>query len=200
MRRWTWLGMLALLLASGLSAAAFAAPKGDWHLVNADSRLNFISIKKGNVAEVHHFNTLKGRIDDSGKVIITIDLSSVETFIDIRNQRVKDFLFETAKFPVATISTIVEPDQFENLGIGQHASTSTEVTLTLHGVSHKIQTGLEIFRLGKNRVLVVPTEMILLDASAYGMGPGIDKLKELAKLDNISTAVPVNFYFTFERQ
>lgn len=200
MRKWIWPALLAFA-AMSFSGAVLAAqaPKVEWFLIKQDSRVNFASIKKGNVGEVHHFDTLKGSIDENGKVSVSIDLSSVQTYVDIRNERLKQFLFETAKFPVATITTLVEPAQFESLGIGQKASTSTEVTLTLHGVSQKIQAGLEVFKLDKNRVLVIPSEMIMLDASAYGMGPGIEKLKELAKLDSISSAVPVGFYFVFER-
>jgi polyisoprenoid-binding protein YceI len=201
MRKWAWLGLL-LVAAFSLPHAAFAAeaPKTEWFLINGSSRLNFISLKKGNIAEVHHFETLKGSVDEDGKVSVAIDLASVQTFVDIRNERLKQYLFETAKFPVATITTIVDPKQFESLGDGQKASTSTEVTLTLHGVSQKIQAGLEVYKLNKGRVLIIPDEMILLDASQFGLGAGIDKLKELAKLDQISTAVPVGFYFVFERK
>jgi polyisoprenoid-binding protein YceI len=201
MTKWAKLGILAL--AFGLMAQvamAADARKIDWVLTNSDSRLNFISIKKGNVAEVHHFDKLKGTVDEDGKVNVTIDLTSVQTWVDIRNERLKEFLFETVKFPVATIDVTLDRSQFEKLQPGQKMSTSTEVTLTLHGVSQKIQSGLEVYRLTKNRVLVLPSEPILLDTTAYGMGAGVDKLKELAKLDSISTAVPVTFSFVFDHR
>ena len=126
MRNWMWLGFLALATLT-FSGACFAADSSNahWVLVKQDSRLDFASIKKGNLGEVHHFEALKGGVDENGKVNVTIDLSSVQTYVDIRNERLKEFLFETAKFPVATITTIIEPDQFESLGIGQKAATST---------------------------------------------------------------------------
>lgn len=200
MKKWTWLGLVLAALSFSSPAFAAQAPKVEWFLINSDSRLDFVSVKKGNIGEVHHFESLKGSVDENGKVSVSIDLSSVQTYVDIRNERLKEFLFETAKFPVATLSTVVDPAQFESLAVGQKASTSTEVTLTLHGVTQKIQAGLEVFKLNKGRVLIIPAEMIMLDSSAFGMGPGIDKLKELAKLDSISTAVPVSFYFIFERK
>ena len=63
---------LAILL--GFSSHAFSA----WTLDNANSRLNFISIKKGDIAEIHHFTQLSGQVDDSGKANLEINLGSVE--------------------------------------------------------------------------------------------------------------------------
>lgn len=198
MKKYIGSGLLVLLIGFASSLAA-AAPKNEWRLVNSESRLNFSSAKNDKVGEVHHFETLSGRVAEDGKTTINIDLNSVQTWVDIRNDRMKQFLFETVQFPVATITTTIDVRQFENLAIGQKVSTSTEVTLSLHGVSKKIEAGLEVVRLGKNRVLVYPDEMVMLDAAAFALGGGIDKLKELAKLQSINMAVPVNFSFVFER-
>ena len=198
MKKWLGRGLLALAL--GLSAPAAHAAKAEWHLDNKDSRLDFVSVKKGNIGEVHHFDTLSGVIRSDGRTAITIDLASVQTWIKIRNERLEKYLFETSKFPTATITTMLDMKQFEHLDVGEQMSTSTEVTLTLHGVSHKVEAGLQIFRLTKNRVLVIPDEIIMLDASAYDLKSGLEKLKELAGLESISTAVPVDFHFVFERR
>lgn len=191
-------GLLVLIIGLA-SSLAMAGPRDEWRLVNSESRLNFSSTKNDKVGEVHHFDTLSGRVAEDGKTTISIDLNSVQTWIDIRNERLREFLFETVRFPAAVITTTIDLKQFESLAIGRKISTSTEVTLSLHGVSKKIEAGVEVVRLGKDRVLVVPDEMIMLDAASFGLGSGVDKLKELAKLQAISTAIPVNFSFVFER-
>jgi len=70
-------------------ALALAAPAAlaDWQLDNGDSTLDFISVKKSTVGEVHHFKQLSGSITDAGQASVDIELASVETNIPIRNER-----------------------------------------------------------------------------------------------------------------
>ena len=75
-----------------------------WTLVNNESSIHFISVKKNTLAEVHTFTQLTGNVDNTGALSIDIDLSSVETNIPIRNQRMKEMLFDVIKFPTANVS------------------------------------------------------------------------------------------------
>ena len=76
-----------------------------WQLDNETSVLSFITTKKLDIAEVHRFNQLSGEITQQGDVSLAIDLSSVNSSIAIRDERIKEFLFETAVFPKATFTT-----------------------------------------------------------------------------------------------
>ena len=81
---------LSLLLVSAVSAAA------DWQIDNAQSQLSFISIKKGDVAEVHRFGEIAGGLQQDGQFELSIALESVNTGIQIRDSRMRSFLFKTA--------------------------------------------------------------------------------------------------------
>ena len=83
-----------------IAAPAYSA----WKLDSSQSSLTFVSIKKGTVAENHRFKTFSGGIDNHGFANVEIELSSVDTNIAIRDQRMAEFLFETATFAQASFS------------------------------------------------------------------------------------------------
>ena len=66
--------------------APFGAAAGDWTLDGEASKLAFGSVKKDAVGESHHFSGLSGGVAD-GIATISVDLASLETWIDIRNER-----------------------------------------------------------------------------------------------------------------
>ena len=80
-----------------------------WTLDNNASQLNFVSIKAGNVAEGHTFEEMQGHISTSGAVELSIVLDSVNTAIDIRNERMREHLFDTAKHARAGVKATIDP-------------------------------------------------------------------------------------------
>ena len=82
---------------------------GAWDLQADASTFNFVSVKKDTIGEVLHFKKLSGQIDKNGKAGITIDLNSVDTGVQIRDERMREFLFETGKYPSATYQANVDP-------------------------------------------------------------------------------------------
>ena len=88
---------LALMLYAGIATA-------DWQLNNDQSSLQFASVKNTQFAEVHSFKTLSGGLTKDGNVAINIDLASVDTLIPIRDQRMKEMLFNVVSFPQARVS------------------------------------------------------------------------------------------------
>ena len=64
-----------------------------------------ISIKKNKIGEVHSFSQLAGSINDKGFASIRVNLASVKTHIEIRDERMKSMLFETDRFPEAVVTT-----------------------------------------------------------------------------------------------
>ena len=79
-------------------ALTFAAPAfaESWTLDGEASKVAFGSVKKDTIGEVHHFKSVSGSVDDAGKVTVEIDVASVETWIDIRNERFQKFVFDAA--------------------------------------------------------------------------------------------------------
>lgn len=184
------LSMMGLLL---LSAGAHAA---DWKVDNAESKLSFISTKKVNVAEVHSFEQLSGGLNAAGEFALSIDLNSVNTNIAIRNERMKEFLFEVVDFPAAEITANIDTDKLNKLTVGQQLSETIEGKLQLHGQEQAMNFDVIVTKLAGDTLFVIASKPLLLNVSDYQLVEGVEKLRELAGLPSISHAVPVNFYLT----
>ena len=182
--------LLSLIAIVGLSLAnvSFA----DMSLDKEHSNVSFVSVKKGTAAEGHRIRNLSGTLTDKGKLNVTLDLTSVDTKIEIRDQRAKEFLFETGKFAEATLTANIEgiTDGVKNI--------STEAELSLHGVSQKIKVDVTVFKAG-DKLLATSTMPIIIKAADFKMEGGVKKLQELAKLPSVATAVPVSFVLTFTK-
>lgn len=176
-----------------ISSSALA----QWELVNNESTLNFVSVKKSTVAEVHHFQSLKGTIDDSGNIAVTVDLKSVETNITIRNDRLKSMLFEASKFPKASINAKIDPKKLASMDIGDSMIHTTTFKTSLHGISNQIITDIRVIKLKGNKLLAISVNPIILNTDKYTLTAGVELLRKAAKLSSISTAIPVSFSFMF---
>lgn len=146
------------------------------------------------VAELFRFHDLQGAVDPDGNATITIPLEGIDTGIDIRNERMVKFLFETEQFPEAVISASIP----ENLmGEGSH-STDLQATLNLRGIDSELALPVSITVQG-DKVMVSSNEPILFDTNAHAFSGGLAKLAELAKVFHIPTTVPVMFNLSFTK-
>jgi polyisoprenoid-binding protein YceI len=184
---------LILLLIILITFPAFSA----WHLDNDKSSVSFISIKKSDVAEAHHFNQLNGNVDNSGKVSFDIDLLSVDTNIAIRNERMKEFLFNTEIFPKATFTAQLDMNKFNAIAKNSSGVMKLIGEINLHGHFQKVMVDVLIAKLSDKEFIVSSMKPVLLNADKFALGAGVRKLKELAKLPSISHAVPVSFVLSF---
>lgn len=186
------LGFLLLALYSSVSMA------GTLTLDSDASTLNFVSTKNSQVAEVLRFDALQGSVDSrSGKATITIDLASVNTGIDIRDQRMREFLFDTATYPSATYTATVDMSALQALKAGEHAVVTLEGELNLAGQSQALTIDADVNRLADGAYRVATRAPVVLQVNAFGLTPGVAKLQELAGLNSISVAVPVTFSVVF---
>ena len=180
--------------------ALMATPaRAEWRLNPDLSHLSFGSEKKGEIGEVHHFSDLAGQVDEAGQFSLIINLASLETWIDIRNQRMLEFLFEVVDHPTARLTGAIDLTAFDGLDVGGVAEENLVGSLTLHGHEQELDVFVTVARLSEDRVLVVPYELIFLNAAEFGLDGGVAKLAELADLPSISQAVPVTFHLVFER-
>ena len=97
-------------------------------LDNSLSSLSFVSIKKGTAGEVHTIDKLSGSFSKEGDLVVKLDLSSVNTGIDIRNERMQKHLFKTESNPTATISAKIENKPTNGVSI-----VTGTLNLNLHG-------------------------------------------------------------------
>lgn len=176
-----------------VSTSNFAS---EWLVDNSHSDLSFISIKKGNIAEIHQFTDLSGQLDAEGNFTLSIDLASVDTRNATRDDRMKNFFFEVDKFSTATLTAHISPSDLDAIAEGANQRLSVDTTLSLHGVDKKVPVDIVVTRLVGAKFSVVSVTPIILNVNDFSLVAGVNKLRELAKLPSISHAVPVTFHLT----
>lgn len=167
-----------------------------WELDSARSTVQFMSVKNETVAELHFFKVVSGAVADGGAVQVSIDLDSVETLVPIRNQRMRELLFETVRFPAATLSAEVA-EELLTLPAGESKAVTLPVSIDLHGATATYPAKLLVTGLADGAVQVVLREPMLVSASDFDLAAGIQVLREVAGLKSISSAVPVTATLVF---
>lgn len=169
-------------------------------LNSQSSSLYFVSTKKQHLVEAHTFENMSGIISTQGEARLSLDLTSVNTGNETRDDRMKEFLFVTSLFPEAEVLLSVDYSAVMALPIGSTEKQSISATINLKGVLAEVNTDIAIRRLSNKKVLVQSLNPIVLDATDFGLESGIETLKSLASLSVISYAVPVSFNLVFEAQ
>jgi polyisoprenoid-binding protein YceI len=182
-----------VLVFAGLPAWA------NWTLDNDASRLSYVTTKANVAAEVNRFRQLSGEINEDGTATLVIALDSVDTAVEIRDQRMREILFDTAQFPTATISAKIDSDLLDSLAVGSMSVVVAEANLQLHGMEVSMIFEATVARLAEDSLLVTSTKPVIVNAAQVGLVDGIEKLRELAGLPSISPAVPVNFVLKWSR-
>ncbi|WP_254684903.1 YceI family protein [Tateyamaria omphalii] len=180
----------------GLALAASTAQAETSTLDGAASNLAFGSIKFNDTGEVHSFKSIDGTVAENGAVTLGIDLSSVETQIDIRNERMVEHVFKNA--PRASISAQIDMAAMEAVAVGDSTVMEVEGNLDLLGVDVPLYGDMFIMRLARDKVMVTTDSMMFLSTADAEIDPGVDKLMELADLPNIVRAVPVTLRLMFD--
>lgn len=181
--------------AIGLAAPVAAADL--WTLSGAESKIAYGSIKKDTIGEVNHFTGLTGTVSAEGAVEVEVDLLSVETWVDIRNERMREIVFGAA--PKATLKAEIDMAAVEALAPGQTGIVDVAGTLGFGGREIEIYTEMFVARLGEDKALVTTDEMIMVSTGDLGIDAEIDRLKELADLPGITRVAPVTLRLVFER-
>jgi polyisoprenoid-binding protein YceI len=188
--------LVALSLVAGCTLANPA--RADWTLVPADSAVSFVTVKNGAIAEAHHFRDVSGTVDGAAARLV-IELASVDTLIPIRDERMREMLFEVADFPKATFEAPVGAAMLDGLAPGEAKAVDVQGTLSIHGVTRELAATLLLTRAGDDRVLVTTTAPVIVSADALGLGDGVERLREVAGLNSITPMVPVELVLTFAR-
>lgn len=188
--------MRTLLLVSLLCSALAQA---DWAL-EAPSEVTLISIKNTHVAESHRFERLSGHIRDHGEASLTIDLSSIDSLIPVRDQRMRDMLFETGVYPKAVLSTHINTKVLQEARAGISQTYELEGKLQLHGREADVSVPVLIIATANGRLVVTSLKPVFIHAEQFDLVSGIQQLRDVAKLERIGEVVPVNFTLTFAPQ
>ncbi len=182
-----FLCLLSLLCSVGTVAAT---------LVGEKSGVRFVSVKNASVAEVHHFRSLSGTLTEEGRVTVTIPLVDVETMIPIRNERMREMFFETVSFPAAVIEADIDMAAINALASGDYLTMNVLFRLSLHGKEQMLEASVAVAKLG-DELHVDTLQPLIINVGSFGLVEGVERLREVAGLHSISTAVPITASLVF---
>lgn len=194
--------MKKILLASLMLSAFAHADNAAWE--SDSNQISFLSIKvnqqKNSITEQSTFTSSKAMLDKDGMFTLNIDLNSVKTNIDIRDQRLKDWVFETAQFGTATVSGKVDADAVNKLAVGETLKLKQPLVLDIHGQKINLQAELSVQRVADDKIMVNTLTPVVLDTKDMKMEKGVMQLVEVMALSSIVEQVPVSFSGEFMRK
>lgn len=169
-----------------------------WVLDEDASELRFITLKRGNIAETNRFSEFSGEIDPAGNATLRVTLNSVQTYIDIRDVRLRFLFFETYKHPLAQVTLRIDRGSLRDLPQTGRKVIPVDYTLALHGRSVTRTTRLTLQLVGEDRVYVSNTDPIFVGVNDFDLLDGLLRLEEAAALD-ISPLAIVSINLAFDR-
>ncbi|MES2623924.1 MAG: YceI family protein [Pseudomonadota bacterium] len=185
--------MLFLLLAASQSHA-------EWALDGGASSFFYVTTKAAAVTEINSFSGLSGGISDAGKASLVIDLATVDTAVDIRNQRMREIVFQVANFPSATVSLDVDEEALSSMSAGVSTTGSYTAQVALHGMTADVLADLQITKLEDDSVLVQVARPLVVAAATFGLQAGVDELQKVASLPSITPGVVIDFTLVYRKQ
>lgn len=181
-----------------LASACLAAPaQAAWYLDYESSRLGFVSGREGGVAENNRFLVVHGNVDEQGRASLRIELDSVFSGVPLRDERLREQVFDTASFPEAEVHAQLDLGPLLGLANGAQLETQLPLSLQLHGRTRAYRAEVLVTRLDERRFQVVTLAPLILDAADFGLAPGIERLRQLAGLRGIGLSVPVGAVLIF---
>jgi polyisoprenoid-binding protein YceI len=186
--KWMAVGSMAL--------ASFSAQAASWALDEGASSVHFVTVKNAVIAETHEFLAFSGAVAGD-EAAVTIALGSVETLIPIRNERMREMLFEVASYPEATLTAPVTQAALEALAPGESVEERLSGTLALRGQSIPLELAVRVSRQGPDAVRVESLGPVMVSAEQLGLAPGVEALRAIAGLNSITPMVPVSFSLLF---
>ncbi|WP_104040404.1 YceI family protein [Vibrio hyugaensis] len=175
------------------SSASFAADK--YMLDSELSSLSFATIKKQYIVEPATIDALTGTLDAQGQFDVSVDLNSINTGIPIRNTRLNETFFESAKHvPVKVVGKV----DWASLEKGSH-KVKVPAEVTLFGKTKSVEFPVVILNAG-DTVMVSSSAPVIIAASDFGIPS--ENLTNLAATVGgiaISDQVPLTLNLTFKK-
>ena len=188
--------MKALILA--VSLASSAAMAANWQLDSSASSLHFVSVKNDVVAEIHQFSELNGQWDGT-TASISIPVSSMQTNIPIRNERIWQYVLQADKFAAIDVSVQISENVLKDMPISGAKLLDLPINLTIAGQTATVMANVQLVKLSDTLLQANTTAPLMLNTSSFNLTAGVAKLQELAGLKRIEPLVPVSFSVRFSR-
>jgi len=170
--------ILALVLTAAVAPAApaaeFAIRPGGSNMVRFLSKAPLESVEGKTSAVTGRVVVDPEHLADSVTVQVEVDLASLDTGIDLRNQHMRDNHLETAKFPTAVFEGgRVRDATATRLLPGEKVTFNLDGQFTVHGVTRPITAAVE--------VVAIPDPTA--EAAQSAALPAIGELKVTARFE-----------------
>ena len=164
-----------------------------WQLNPDLSSLSFVTTKNKSITEQHSLKFKQGYLHEQRTFKAVIDLDSVDTLIPIRDERLRDILFKTEKFPTATVSTQLTG----KLDLNDSQNLTLPFALNLHGIEKSLSAEV-VVQMVNEKLVVTNYNPITVNAKDFALDDAINELTKIASLQGINYDVQVDFKLTFE--
>ena len=185
---------IVLLTSSLFSSTVFAG----WTLDGNNSSLYYVTSKAAVLSEMNSFAELSGSISDDGNAMVSISLGSVDTAIEIRDERMREIVFQVATYPLASISVNADSSKLASLQPGESYRATHAATLDLHGMQQPLSVEVVVSGLQQGGLLVSLVKPLILNVASYGLAESVEQLREIAGLPSINNNIVVDFTLQFD--
>ena len=179
----------AIVMSSFSSHAALTLDK-------SQSSVNFISTKNQHISEQHSFDEFSGQISDNSELVITIDISSLNTNIPIRNERMQKMLFDMANFKTAKFTAKLDT-ALTKLSAGEMKRSTVSGDMMIAGKTATVSFDIVLTGLNNGSINATTVRPTILNASDFELDDGVAALQKVAMLQSISKTIPLSFSATF---
>lgn len=188
------IGALALGFATAVFAEQWKADEVDVSFLTTK-----VSATNGTVTELNTFDKASATLNFDGKLDAVIDLGSVNSGIEIRDQRLQDHIFSSVKNMALLVSGKVDLSDINQLEVGQSLVLHQPLHLTFGGKEIDVSAELLVVRQADNQLSVTSLKPMILDLTLFDVDQGVNKLTELAGLNAIALQVPTFLHAAFTR-
>jgi polyisoprenoid-binding protein YceI len=186
--------MKAFIISLALTFSSLSL--ADWTLQQPSS-IHFLTSKNTHTTEIHSFKKFEGSINTQGLAKLSIDLTSVDTRIAIRDERMQEHLFETSLFSQATFKAEIPTDLLAQVSGGQQTEFELKGKISLHGEQAEAYCQVMISHNTDKTITVSSITPMVIEAESFNLIAGINKLQQLAGLKSITHTVPLTFNLSF---
>jgi polyisoprenoid-binding protein YceI len=190
---------ISLVVIAGCSSAPEKAVSAKaWHVDNSQSNISFVTTKAGQagvggVGEIQSFKKFSGGLDSSGQISFDIELASVDTGVEIRDQRLRTMLWNVAASPKATFAAKLDPAAMNGIEANATRDMDIDGSLTMAGQSKPVAAKLRVARIGGGALMVTTRAPIVINANDYGLKAGVEAMREVMGLNFLASSAPVTF-------
>jgi polyisoprenoid-binding protein YceI len=193
------------LALAACATTSTGSSKTAWAIDRAASSLNYVSTKAGapgvaGVSEVQTFNRYEGGMSANGDIKMTIDLTSVDSGVEIRDERLKTMLWNVKATPTATFTAKLGDEAMSKLGTTSGSDIDVLGQLELAGQTKPVAAKLRAARVGDGTMLVTTRAPIVINSNDFGLRAGVEALREVMGLNFIAASAPVSFALVLNAQ